>query len=74
MSIRENRSVITTGVTAVFLSPLDVHFAYLTYMPTRRNVHQISTNIFHPLSMPPGVFQDAFILIMNQICHVLFRG
>ena len=54
MSIRENRSVITTGVTAVFLSPLDVRFAYLTYMPTRRNVHQISTDIFHSLSMPPG--------------------
>ena len=31
-----------------------MRFTYLTYMPTRRNVHQISNTIFHPLSMPPG--------------------
>ena len=76
MSIRENRSVITNALELPQSSsnPLMCASPILhTCRPDEMYTRSVIIYTIH-CQCHPGVFQDAFILILDQICHVLFRG
>ena len=74
MSIRENRSVITNALELRQFSshPLMCASPILhTCRPDEMYTRSVILYSIH-CQCHPGVFQDAFILIPDQICHVLF--
>ena len=76
MSIREKRNVMTNAMALrqssshplMCDSPI-LHACRPDEMYTRSELIYSIHFQYHP-----GVFQDAFILILDQICHELFRG
>ena len=75
MSIRENRNVMTNAMVLRQSSSHPLMCASPILHACRPDEMYTRSVLIYPFYFQyhPGIFQDAFMLILDQICHVLFH-